>query len=27
MFGLNEEAEQSSAACDLEAGFCSACAE
>jgi len=27
MFGLNEETEQSSAACDLEAGFCSACAE
>ena len=27
MFGLNEEAEQSSAACDLEAGFCAACAE
>jgi hypothetical protein len=29
MFGLDEqsEAEQSSAACDLEAGFCAACAE
>lgn len=27
MFGLNEEADQSSASCDLEAGFCSACAE
>lgn len=27
MFGLNEETEQSSVACDLEAGFCSACAE
>ncbi len=27
MFGLDEEADQSSAACDLEAGFCAACAE
>jgi len=27
MFGLDEETDQSSAACDLEAGFCAACAE
>jgi hypothetical protein len=27
MFGLDGETEQSSAACDLEAGFCAACAE
>jgi hypothetical protein len=27
MFGLNEEAEQDSASCSLEAGFCAACAE
>lgn len=27
MFGLNEETEQNSVVCDLEAGFCSACAE
>jgi len=27
MFGLDEETEQSSAACDLEAGFCTSCAE
>jgi hypothetical protein len=27
MFGLDDEADQSSASCDLEAGFCSSCAE
>lgn len=27
MFGLNDEAEQDSASCNLEAGFCSSCAE
>jgi hypothetical protein len=27
MFGLNEETEQDSASCSLEAGFCAACAE
>lgn len=27
MFGLDEEADQSSVACDLEAGFCTSCAE
>ena len=27
MFGLNEEAEQDSASCSVEAGFCAACAE